>query len=142
MQKYRDGSKLTVFYAVLTVVAALAILVSSIMPPLYLTPSIPANSGGNLHLLAYGTLCVLSYMWLHFACKMRTPALHAALLTALYGVLIECVQFGVSYRSFELSDILVNSCAAAIVIIPCHVIIRYIPLYKKTEVQEATSRLN
>jgi len=142
MSKSGYGNKLFVVYAFLTVVAALAILMLSVMPPLSLTPSIPANSGVNLHLLAYGALCVLLCMWLNFAGKTRTPAVHAAFLTSLYGVLIECVQFGVSYRSFEMSDILINCFAAAIMIIPCHVIIRYIPLYKKTKVQAATSRLN
>lgn len=130
MQNYRDRSRLVVLYAILTTVAALAILVLSVMPPLSLNSGRPATSGVTLHLLAYGTLCVLLCMWLHFAGKTRTPTLHAALLTALFGVLVECVQFAVTYRSFELSDILVNICASAIVMLPCHLIIRYISLYK------------
>lgn len=130
MQNYQGGSILTVLYAVLTAVAALVILVLSFMPALYLKPGISANSGVILHLLAYGTLCVLLCLLLHCAGKTRTPALQAAFLTFLFGVLVECLQFCVPYRSFELSDILVNSCAAATVIMPCHVIIRYIPRYK------------
>lgn len=90
----------------------------------------PVNSGFILHLFAYGILCVLLCLYLHSAGKTCTPALYAALLTSLFGVLVECLQFGVPYRSFELRDILVNSCAAAIVIIPCHLILRYIPQYK------------
>jgi hypothetical protein len=143
-QFYKKGSrrKLFVVHAVLTFAAGVTILVLSVMPPLSLTDGTPVNSGIFPHMIAYGTLCFLTCMWLRVADNSQSPVLYAFVFTSLYGLFVECVQFGVSYRSFELSDILVNSCAAAIMIIPCQVIIRYIPLYKKTEVQEATSRLN
>jgi hypothetical protein len=134
--------KLIVLHAFLTVGAAVAILVLSVMPPLSLTDGTPANSGMVLHIIAYGTLCLLTCMWLRVANNSQSPVLRAFVFTSMYGLFVECVQFGVPYRSFEMSDILINCLAAATAIIPCYAMIRLVPLYKKIEVQEATSRLN
>ena len=142
MSKAGYGNKLFVLHAVLTVAAAVTILVLSVMPPLSLTDGTPANSGMVLHIIAYGTLCLLTCMWLRVANNSQSPLLRAFVFTSLYGLFIECVQFGVPYRSFEMSDILINCLAAATAIIPCYAMIRLVPLYKKIEVQEATSRLN
>ena len=95
-----------------------------------------------MHIIAYGILCILTGTWLHIAGKTSYPALYAALFSSLYGLLIECIQYGVLYRSFEMNDILINCCAAAVAIIPCRVILRYVPVYKKpTESEGLTSRL-
>jgi hypothetical protein len=136
------GNTLFVLHAALTVAAAVSILVLSVMPPLSLTDGTPANSGVVLHIIAYGTLCLLICMWLRVADKSQSPVLRAFVYTSLYGLFVECVQFYVPYRNFEMSDILINCLAAATAIIPCYAIIRHVPLYKKIEVQEATSRLN
>ncbi len=143
-QFYKKGfrRKLFVLHAVLTVAAAVTILVLSVMPPLSLTDGTPANSGIVLHIIAYGTLCLLTCMWLRVVNNSRFSLLRAFVFTSVYGLFVECVQFGVPYRSFEMSDILINCLAAATAIIPCYVMIRLVPLYKKIEVQEATSRLN
>jgi VanZ family protein len=168
MYKPGYGNTLFVLHAVLTVAAAVTILVLSVMPaltlssgtsansgpvpqtvfvlsvmpPLSLSSGTPANSGPVLHIIAYSTLCFLTCMWLRVAGTMQFPIFRAIFFTSLYGLFIECVQFGVPYRSFEASDILINCLAAATAIIPCYAMIRLVPLYKKTEVQEATSRLN
>jgi glycopeptide antibiotics resistance protein len=95
-----------------------------------------------LHIIAYGILCILTGTWLHIAGKTSFPALYAALFSSLYGLFIECLQSGVLYRSFEMGDILINCCAAATAIIPCHTILRYVPVYKKpAEYEGLTSRL-
>jgi len=142
MYKPEYGNKLFVLHAVLTVAAAVIILVLSVMPPLSLTDGTPANSGLIPHMIAYGTLCFLTCMWLRVADNSQSTVLRGFVYTSLYGLFIECVQFCVPYRSFEMGDILINCLAAATAIIPCYAIIRLVPLYKKTEVQEATSRLN
>jgi VanZ family protein len=143
-QFYKKGSrnKLFVLHAVLTVFAAVTILVLSVMPPLSLSSGTPANSGLVPHIIAYGTLCFLTCMWLRVADNSQSPELRAFVFTSLYGLFVECVQFCVPYRSFEMSDILINCLAAATAIIPCYAMIRLVPLYKKNKVQEATSRLN
>ena len=121
--------------------AALFMLILSLTPPLYLKSGMPANFGLAVHIIAYGILCILTGTWLHVSGKTNYPVLYAALFSSLYGLFIECMQYGVLYRSFEISDILINCCAAAIAIIPCHAILRYVPLYKKQTVHEdLTSR--
>lgn len=122
--------KISVLHAVLTVTAALIILVLSVMPPLSLSSGIPANSGIVLHMIAYGVLCFLTCMCLRVMGNTQSPMLRAFFFSSMYGLLIECIQLGVPYRSFEMSDILINCLAAAVAIIPCSVMIRYVPLYK------------
>ena len=142
MCKSRYWSELSTLYAALTVAAALAILILSVLPPLSFNASTPANFGSVLHSIAYGILCILTGIWLHVAGKTSNPVLYAALLSSLFGLFIECVQYGVPYRSFEISDILINCFAAAVAIIPCRAILRYVPVYKKPTASEGlTSRL-
>ena len=102
----------TVLYGISAAIAAIAILVLSVIPPLSTGDGGTLNSGILAHVLAYGTLCFLICMWLHAAGRGRRSALYAALLSSCYGFLIECVQYVVPYRSFEARDILVNCCAA------------------------------
>jgi VanZ family protein len=142
MSKSGYGSELSTLHAALTVAAALAILILSVLPPFSFNSSTPANYGLVPHIIAYGILCILTGIWLHVDGKTSNPALYAALLCSLFGLLIECVQYFVLYRSFEISDILINCCVAAVAIIPCRAILRYVPVYKKpTESKGLTSRL-
>lgn len=69
----------------------------------------------------------------HAACITQHAgvAAYAALLLAAYGWCIECVQSVVTYRNFELADILTDSCAARVVTVPLHVLVRR--LYRVTE---------
>ena len=131
MFESRYWSVLSTLHAALTVVTALAILILSVTPPLYLKSGMPANFGLVPHIIAYGILCIFTGIWLHVAGKTSNPALYAALLSSLFGLFIECVQYGLLYRSFEMSDILLNCCAAALAIIPCRAILRYVPVYKQ-----------
>lgn len=131
MFKSRYWSVLLTLHAALTVAAALAILILSLIPRLSLDSDIPANSGAALHIIAYGILSILTGTWLHVAGKTEKPSLYAALICSLFGLFIECVQSGMPYRSFEISDILINCFAAALAIIPCHAIQQYVPVYKQ-----------
>jgi VanZ family protein len=141
IRTFRYWRELSIVHAALIVAAALVMLILSLTPPVYLKSVFPVNFGVAMHIIAYGILCILTGTWLHSAGKARYPALYAALFSAMYGFFIECVQFGVWYRSFEVGDILINCCAATIAIIPCQAILRYVPLYKKQTAREGfTSR--
>ncbi len=129
-------SKLSALHAVLTLAAGLIILVFSVMPALSLGAGISANSvmiprsGMIPHVIAYATLCFLICMWLRFAGTTQALIVCVFFVSAMYGFIVECIQFGLPYRSFEMADILINCSAAAIATLPCYVAIRYVPLYR------------
>jgi len=153
-------SKLSVLYAVLSLAAGLTILVFSVLPvlspgagmsansgmpvlsteagispnfgvpALSLGGGISANSGMIPHGIAYAILCFLICMWLRFAGTTQAPIVCAFFVSAMYGFFVECIQFGLPYRSFEMGDILLNCSAAAIATLPCYVAIRYVQLYR------------
>ncbi len=100
--------------------AAVAIFILSVIPPLRIEHVGTANSGLWAHIAAYGMLCLLTCMWLHTGCKARRPAVYAALGCAAYGFTIECVQYVVPYRRFEVGDVLINCCAVIAVAMFCH----------------------
>ena len=95
---------LLALHAGATGAVALAVLILSVTPPLYLKSAIPANFGLASHCISYGILCILTGIWLHVADKTSYPVLYAALLSSLFRLFIEFVQCGVSYRSFEISE--------------------------------------
>jgi len=109
-------------HSALTIVSAFAILILSVIPPLVLSNGVTANSGFISHICAYGFLCILSCAWFHLAGISRYPVLSSVLVCTAYGVVIECVQFVIPYRTFELKDIVVN-CAS---VFACAIVAKFI----------------
>lgn len=100
-------------WAAVALVAAAIFFVSVIPIP----GSVPDDGGGVptsvlFHFVGYAVLAVL----LVFALLARWRALSANVLSlvsaSLYGVLIECVQYPISYRTFSYLDMLTNSVGA------------------------------
>jgi len=102
----------SVFCGISAVLAALAILVLSVTPPLSTGDGLTLNSGVWAHVLGYCTLCLLVCTWLRVVGLTRRPALYGVVICSVYGFVIECVQYAVPYRNFQVSDIVVNFCAA------------------------------
>jgi len=71
MSKPGYGNKLFVLHAVLTVAAAVTILILSVMPSLYLSNGMPVNFALFPYVIAYCALCLLAYMWLRAACARQ-----------------------------------------------------------------------
>jgi VanZ family protein len=69
-------------------------------------------------------LCVLTGMWLHAGRIVRRPAACAALVCIVFGIVIECVQSLVPYRSFEAFDILINCSAVLLAAVLLHFVFR------------------
>jgi len=122
---------IVIVHFILMTAAAIAILVSSVRPLMSLDSGTPINTGIGMHVIAYGTLCFLICMWLLVSGTTHAPVLYAFIFTCLYGLLIECVQFGIPYRSFEVGDIMINCLAAAVAMIPCNAMILCVPLYRR-----------
>jgi VanZ family protein len=137
MCKAKYGNTLLVLHAVLTVAAAVIIVVMSGMPLISLDPETPVNTGISIHMLAYGTLCFLICMWLRLGGCTKSPYWRAFFLSSLFGLLVECVQFWLPYRRFEAEDVMINCLASALVLLPCYALMRYVPLYKRVIREQA-----
>ena len=109
-------------HAALTIVSAFAILILSVIPPLLLNSGKVVNTGFISHIAAYGFLCILSCGWFHSAGISRYPVVSSVLACTAYGIVIECVQFVIPYRTFELKDIVVN-CAS---VFACAIVAKFI----------------
>lgn len=100
-------------WAAVVLVAAAIFLVSVIPIP----ESVPDDGGGVptsvlFHFIGYAVLAVLLCFAL-FTRRRPLPANALSLVSAsFYGVLIECVQYPISYRSFSYLDMLTNSLGA------------------------------
>ena len=132
-ERIEPGSRNAVSAAhfILMIAVGAAVLIFSVMPPMSLYPGMQFNSGIVPHVIASGALCFLICLWLLVAGTTQTPVLYAFILSCLLGMLIECVQFVVPYRSFEVVDIMINCLSASIATVPCIVMTRYVPLYRK-----------
>jgi hypothetical protein len=69
------------------------------------------NSGIVAHTLAYSTLSCITGMYLNLKEAPRC-LIKGALLAAMFGVFIECVQYFIPYRACEFGDIVANCVAA------------------------------
>lgn len=89
-----------------------AILVGSMIPG-----SVPEEGGGVptsvlFHFLGYATMAPL-LAFSSFTRDLRVRPIATGLLgTSAYGVLIECLQHPIPYRSFSYLDMLVNGAGA------------------------------
>jgi len=101
-------------YGFCTAGVSAGILVLSVIPPLRVESSGVVNSGPWAHVLAYGMLCGCAGMWLRTGRAVRRPLACAALLSAAYGCAIECAQYALPHRNFEVTDILINCCAVLV----------------------------
>lgn len=99
---------------VAVVLVACAILVASVIP---IPGSVPDDGGGIpmsvlFHFVGYAALTTA----LGVALSVHQPPFSAAFRSlvgaSLYGVLIECVQHPIPYRSFSYTDMLTNSAGA------------------------------
>lgn len=69
------------------------------------------------HFVAYGTIgYALAYAIDHWDVSRRQAALFVVGVTVLYGLGIESVQYFLSYRAFDVNDLLANSIGAALVL--------------------------
>ncbi|MDY7081377.1 MAG: VanZ family protein [Halobacteria archaeon] len=81
---------------------------------IWATIQIPADK--VYHVIAYaGLAATLAYATIDIKYGYWYVALGVVLLTAIYGVGIEVVQSTVSYRSFDVADILTNALGASTV---------------------------
>lgn len=91
-----------------------AILVLSVIP---IPGSVPEEGGGVptsvlFHFLGYATMApLLAFSSLTRDLRVR-PIATGLLGTSAYGVLIECLQYPIPYRSFSYLDMLVNGAGA------------------------------
>lgn len=108
------GASRTRWAAVLGV--ALAILAVSVVP---IPGAVPDEGGGIptsavFHFLGYAALSAL----IGVALLVRQPPVRGSgtglLGASAYGVLIECLQYPIAYRSFSYVDMLVNAAGATL----------------------------
>ncbi|MCL7416674.1 MAG: VanZ family protein [Halalkalicoccus sp.] len=95
---------------------ALAILAVSVVP---IPGAVPDEGGGiptsvMFHFLGYATLAAL----IGVALLVRQPPVRGSgtglASASAYGVLIECLQYPIPYRSFSYVDMLVNGAGATL----------------------------
>lgn len=121
-----------VMHVALMIVSAFAILVLSVIPPLVFSNGELIGSGIIPHIIAYGILCIMSCIWFYVAGISSYPVLASVLICIIYGCVVECIQFVVPYRTFELSDILVNCAAVLAFALPAKLIIQYLPFNRRS----------
>ncbi|MBW2966305.1 VanZ family protein [Candidatus Woesearchaeota archaeon] len=72
------------------------------------------NSGFPAHMFSYFVLS--SAVLLYFSAKnFQKPFIKSALLAGSYGFFIEIIQFFISYRHFEVLDIIINFTGAFLI---------------------------
>lgn len=101
-----------------TVVAlvSIAILVVSVIP---IPGAVPEEGGGIptsvlFHFFGYGVLAGLLAVSVLVEGTRARASLTGAFGASAYGILIECLQYPIPYRSFSYVDMLVNGLGAAV----------------------------
>ena len=82
------------------------------------------NSGLSAHICGYSVFSFTALLFFR-AKGINKVFLKAALFAGMYGVLIEIIQFFVSYRLFEFLDIATNFSAAVAGIVPGYFLVKY-----------------
>ena len=96
-------------YLIATIILAVLALYFSVIPIMYIE-NIVLNAGTLRHLAVYFLLA--------FAIYRTTGNPKIAFLSAgTYGVLVECVQYFIPYRTFSLFDILINYAGAGFILV-------------------------
>jgi VanZ family protein len=101
-------------YLFLSIIFAIFILLGSTTPEV--GGEVVKNSGIPAHFVSY---FILSFSILLFLSgkKFQKPYLKAALLSGSYGLFIEFIQVFLTYRNFEIFDILINFAGAFLIFI-------------------------
>jgi len=101
-------------YLFLSIIFAIFIFLGSIMPEIG-TDTIK-NSGFIAHLFSYFVLSLTILLYLSSK-KFQKPFIKAALISGSYGMFIEFVQIFLSYRNFQIFDIIINFSGAFLIFI-------------------------
>ena len=75
------------------------------------------NSGISAHTIAYFVFSFVLGVYFR-SIALTYPETKAALFAGIYGIFIECIQYLIPYREFDVFDILFNFSAAFAAIIP------------------------
>ena len=79
-------------------------------PSIKIGPEVPIDK--IFHFVLYGVTAILFFSVLKRRLKVKSGIIFSILLSSFYGFMFEIVQSFVSYRCFELSDILANTAGA------------------------------
>jgi len=107
-------------YCLASVLCAVIILFFSVIPVV----EGGINAGVQAHCAAYGFFSLVLGLY----CKTRQyryPFLISAAAASLWGLALECLQYPIPYREFELQDMLLNVGAAFAGIVPNYLLARY-----------------
>jgi VanZ family protein len=96
-------------YLIATIILAALILYFSVIPVMSVE-NIELNAGTLRHLAVYFLFAFAIY-------KTTDNPKIAFLSSGTYGMLIECVQYFIPYRTFSLFDILLNYAGACFILI-------------------------
>ncbi len=75
----------------------------------------PENSDKLVHFIIYFFTSFISYLYfLKYIKNKKLLTIFSVLFAILYGIIMECIQYFLPYRSFSTGDIIANSLGAII----------------------------
>ncbi len=101
-------------YLFLSIIFAIFILLGSITPERGI--SVVKNSGFYAHFISYFMLSFAVLLYLSNK-NFQKPYLKSALLAGSYGIFIELIQGFLTYRNFQVLDIITNFVGASLIFI-------------------------
>ena len=99
-------------YLFLSIIFAIFILLGSIIPERGIL--VVKNSGFSAHFVSYFVLSFTILLYLSGK-SFQKPYLKSVLLTGSYGVFIELIQGFLTYRNFQIFDIITNFIGASLI---------------------------
>jgi len=114
LKKINDFAVKHNLYLFLSIIFAIFIFLGSITPETGI--SVVKNTGFSAHFVSYFVLSFTILLYLSGK-NFQKPYLKSTLLAGSYGILIELVQGFLTYRNFQILDIITNFIGASLIFI-------------------------